>query len=209
MRYGRLAGATSWMGRDEVSHYQFFPFVNLGHFALAEVAPEMRAELAGYYREGIDKARARAARNPYEIGVPFVWCSNNFVVGLATQIALRQRMTDDHADAALLAAQRDWLLGRNPWGTAMLTFLSEAPSPRHPHLSTVQLTGRPVMGGLVDGPVAARVFASLKGVTLSGPDPLAAYQGEAVYHDDALDYSTNEPTLDGTASAVLLFALIG
>jgi endoglucanase len=209
MRYGRLAGATSWMGRDEVSHYQFFPFVNLGHFALAEVAPEMRAELAGYYGEGIDKARARAARNPYEIGVPFVWCSNNFVVGLATQIALRQRMTDDHADAPLLAAQRDWLLGRNPWGTAMLTFLPEAPSPRHPHLSTVQLTGRPVMGGLVDGPVAARVFASLKGVTLSGPDPFAAYQGEAVYHDDALDYSTNEPTLDGTASAVLLFALIG
>jgi endoglucanase len=118
-------------------------------------------------------------------------------------------MTDDHADAALLAAQRDWLLGRNPWGTAMLTFLPDAPSPRHPHLSTVQLTGRPVLGGLVDGPVAARVFASLKGVTLSGPDPLAAYQGEAVYHDDALDYSTNEPTLDGTASAVLLFALIG
>jgi hypothetical protein len=91
----------------------------------------------------------------------------------------------------------------------MLTWLPDLPSPRHPHLSTAQLTGRPVTGGLVDGPVAARVFASLEGVTLSGPDPLEPFQGEAVYHDDALDYSTNEPTLDGTASAVLLFALIG
>ena len=209
IRYGRLAGAVSWMGREEVAHYQFFPFVNLGHFALAEIAPEMRSELAGYYADGIDKARATAARNPYGVGVPFVWCSNNFVVGLATQLALRQRMTGDHADAAFLAAQRDWLLGRNPWGIAMFTFLPDVPSPRHPHLSTTQLTGRAVMGGLVDGPVAARVFASLKGVTLSGADPFAAYQGEAVYHDDALDYSTNEPTLDGTASAVLLFALIG
>lgn len=210
VRYARAAGATSWMGRDEVAHYQFFPFVNLGHFALSEVGPpELRAELAGYYRDGIEKARAVAARNPYRVGVPFVWCSNNFVVGLATQIALYQRMTGERSHAPLLAAQRDWLLGRNPWGVAMLTFLPEAASPRHPHLSTAQLTGRPVMGGLVDGPVAARVFASLKGVTLSGPDPLAAYQGEAVYHDDALDYSTNEPTLDGTASAVLLFALIG
>jgi len=24
---------------------------------------------------------------------------------------------------------------------------------------------------------------------------------EAVYHDDVIDYSTNEPTMDGTASA--------
>ena len=66
-----------------------------------------------------------------------------------------------------------------------------------------------VDGGRQDGPVAAKVFEALKGVTLSGPDALAAFQGEAVYHDDALDYSTNEPTLDGTASAVLLFTLIG
>jgi hypothetical protein len=210
IRYGRLAAATSWMGRDEVGHYQLYPFLNLGHFALSEVGPvEMRPELAAYYRDGIDKARTRAASNPYRVGVPFVWCSNNFVVALATQLALHQRMTGDRTDVPLMAAQRDWLLGRNPWGTAMLTWLPDLPSPRHPHLSTAQLTGRPVTGGLVDGPVAARVFASLEGVTLSGPDPLEPFQGEAVYHDDALDYSTNEPTLDGTASAVLLFALIG
>jgi endoglucanase len=28
-----------------------------------------------------------------------------------------------------------------------------------------------------------------------------------VYHDDIHDYSTNEPTMDGTASAVLLWAV--
>jgi hypothetical protein len=36
----------------------------------------------------------------------------------------------------------------------------------------------------------------------------AAFQGEAVYHDDVMDYSTNEPTRDGTASAGLLAALM-
>jgi hypothetical protein len=30
----------------------------------------------------------------------------------------------------------------------------------------------------------------------------------AVYHDDLMDYSTNEPTMDGTASAILMFALL-
>jgi hypothetical protein len=84
-----------------------------------------------------------------------------------------------------------------------------AESPRDVHLSVTHLSGRGVRGGLVDGPVYARIFASLAGVTLSGEDAFAGFQGEAVYHDDVADYSTNEPTLDGTASAVLLFALLG
>ncbi len=214
LRYARLIGATSWMGKDTVRHYQYYPFFNLGHFALAEAAPrerraEITGELAAYYRTGLEAARRRAATNAYGVGVPFVWCSNNFVTALATQSALYERMTGDRSFAPLLADQRDWLLGRNPWGIAMLTSLPGLPSPRAPHLSTARLTGREVPGGLVDGPVAESVFASLEGVTLSGPDSYADLQGEAVYHDDAMDYSTNEPTLDGTASVVLLLALIG
>ncbi|MCW5552704.1 MAG: hypothetical protein KIS67_11175 [Verrucomicrobiae bacterium] len=53
-----------------------------------------------------------------------------------------------------------------------------------------------------------RIFKSLRGVAITEPDPLAAFQGElAVYHDDVQDYSTNEPTMDGTASAILMFVL--
>jgi hypothetical protein len=73
---------------------------------------------------------------------------------------------------------------------------------------TTNITGRRVRGGLVDGPVARAVFEGLRGVHIRQPDPLAAFQDErAVYHDDVGDYSTNEPTMDGTASAVLLLAL--
>jgi len=80
--------------------------------------------------------------------------------------------------------------------------------PRHPHLVTTDLTGRSIRGGLVDGPVAQSIFSSLKGVALSRPDPFAPFQSErAVYHDDMKDYSSNEPTMDGTASAILLLAL--
>ena len=42
---------------------------------------------------------------------------------------------------------------------------------------TMQLTKRPVRGGLVDGPVYERIFKSLKGVAITEPDPLAAFQG--------------------------------
>jgi len=79
--------------------------------------------------------------------------------------------------------------------------------PKDPHLMTMQLTKRPIRGGLVDGPVYDRIFKSLKGVAITEPDPLAAFQGPAVYHDDVQDYSSNEPTMDGTASAIMLWAL--
>ncbi len=50
-------------------------------------------------------------------------------------------------------------------------------------------------------------FKSLKGVSITGPDAFTPFQGQAVYHEDMKDYSTNEPTMDGTASAILMFAL--
>jgi endoglucanase len=211
VRYARQIGATSMVGRDAGEHYQFYPFFNVGHFALhALVEDTVKQELAGYYRTNLEAAERRAHGNPYGVGVPFLWCSNNLAVALATQALLYERMTGDARFRPLAEAQRDWLLGRNPWGTSMFSLVPEgAESPRDVHLSVTHLSGRGVRGGLVDGPVYARIFESLKGVTLGGPDLFADFQGEAVYHDDLSDYSSNEPTMDGTASAVLLFALLG
>ena len=115
-------------------------------------------------------------------------------------------MTGDHRYHNFAATQRDWLLGRNPRGTTMFTEIGSV-YPRDIHLMTTQLTHRFVRGALVDGPVYERIFKSLKGVTIREPDPLALFQGAAVYHDDMSDYSSNEPTMDGTASAILMFSL--
>jgi hypothetical protein len=210
VRYARQIGATSMVGRDSAEHYQYYPFLNAGHFALHPLVDEsLKAELAGYYAENLAAAQRRAQANPYGVGVPFLWCSNNMAVALATQALFYERMTGDTRFHSLAEAQRDWLLGRNPWATSMFTLVPEgAESPADPHLSVTHLSGRGVRGGLVDGPVSAHIFASLKGVTLSRADPFSEFQGEAVYHDDLADYATNEPTMDGTASAVLLFALL-
>lgn len=206
-RYAKLAGDEGWMGKEQTDHYQFFPFINLGHYRLYELADaDVQKFLAESYRKQIERCVAAGERNPYRIGVPFIWCSNNLDVALVTQCALYERMTGDRRFAPFAAKQRDWLLGRNPWGTTMFTGVG-AVSPKDVHLMTVQLLHRPVRGGLVDGPVYDRIFKSLKGVSIREPDPLAAFQGPAVYHDDVHDYSSNEPTLDGTASAILMFEL--
>jgi len=67
--------------------------------------------------------------------------------------------------------------------------------------------GYRITGGLVDGPVAGDIFSSLRGVRLSRDDPYERFQSAmAVYHDDWADYSTNEPTMDGTAGLILPLA---
>jgi endoglucanase len=209
-RFAQLAATEGWFDQQEIGHYQYYPFMNIGHFRLYDlVDDQLRANLAGYYREQIEHCVKRGAANPYRFGVPFIWCSNNLAVALVTQCELYERMTGDARYRQFSGKQRDWLLGRNPWGLSMFT---EIPAGgRHPtdvHIWATKLLKRSVRGGLVDGPVAERIFGSLRGVKITEPDPLAEFQDErAVYHDDFQDYATNEPTMDGTASAILLWSL--
>lgn len=209
-RYAKIIGATSWMQHDTAEHYQFYPFTNVGHFALYPlVDAKTKRELAGYYRENIEKIIARAKENSYRVGVPFLWCSNNLVVAFITQVLFYEKMTGDTRYHEAMLAHRDWLFGRNPWGTSMFSGIPEnGEVPEDTHLPTVQLLKKPVRGGLIDGPIDAKTYNNLKGLHLTKPDEFTEFQPtQVVYHDDVGDYSTNEPTMDGTADAILMMTL--
>jgi len=78
--------------------------------------------------------------------------------------------------------------------------------PVNTHSSYV-VKGGQVWGGLVDGPVYPSIFNSLKYIYLSEEDEYALFQTDlAVYHDDFADYSTNECTMDGTASLTYILS---
>ena len=211
-RYAKLANTVSWTDKENAEHYRYYPFINVGHFALYEhVDEETKKELAGYYRTGIEHALERGAKNAFQIGVPFIWCSNNLAVALTTQMILYEKMTGDTQYHDFMLAQRDWLLGRNPWGTSMFMNIPETGEyPEDVHTSVWYLTKKEVPGGLVDGPVYASVYNSLTGLHLAEPDEFSQFQNDfVVYHDDFGDYSTNEPTMDGTAGAIFMMAYFG
>ncbi|EON77674.1 cellulase, Cellulose 1,4-beta-cellobiosidase [Lunatimonas lonarensis] len=206
------ANADSWTVRDTASHYQLYPYINMGHFALHQVADkDLKKTLEGYYRDGIEYTLKRANTNPYHIGIPFIWCSNNLLTSLITQVILYEKMTGDTQYEPFLTAQRDWLFGRNPWGTSMFTGIpAEGEYPKDVHTSVYVMLGLDVPGGLVDGPIYRSIHDKLLGLTLNDPDEFAHVQNDhVVYHDDVGDYSTNEPTMDGTAGAILMMAHFG
>ncbi len=212
IRYADLSANVTWMPHEDTQHYQYYPFINVGHYALnRHVDATIQSRLAEYYRAGIEATLARARENAFGVGVPFIWCSNNLATALVTQILLYESMTGDRQYNRHLIAQRDWLFGRNPWGTTMFTGIPrDGDYPVEIHTSIWKLTRRPVPGGLVDGPVYAKVYNSLIGLHLEEEDEFAKFQNDhVVYHDDIGDYSTNEPTMDGTAGAILMMAHFG
>ncbi len=209
VEYGRFEPVTPWMGADSARHYQWYPFINLGHYHLAGSSDaRVSREFTRNLRSGIERIYQRAQGSPFFNGVPAIWCSNNLTVAAATQCRLYRELTGDDRYREMEASLIDWLFGCNPWGTSMITELPLwGDYPVDPHTPLIALKAGTTVGGLVDGPVYASIFNNLRGVRLSREDPYARFQSpEIVYHDDIQDYSTNEPTMDGTASLSYLLS---
>ena len=206
LEYARLEPVTPWMGADTAKHYQWYPWHNNGHFELwrAGGAAE-RATAVANYREGLERV-ARRADNGFRVGIPFIWCSANLLVSLATQARLYREMSGDSRFLEMEMAAVDWLFGANPWGMSMVIGIPrEGVFPRDPHSVVAKNLGVVLTGGLIDGPVYRSIYASLRGIRLAEPDEYAPFNvGHIVYHDDLGDYSTNEPIMDGTANLTYL-----
>ena len=201
--WGMKEPITPWMETGKARHYEWYPFVNLGHYYLAKSnESEIANTYRGYMKEGLQAILNRAGDDPFMNGVPYLWCSCNFIFGALTQARLYQEITGDTAFLEMEAALRDWIFGCNPWGTSMIVgYPDGADTPLFPHSAYTQELGDPSWGGLVDGPVYRSIYSNLRGIRLNNPDIYVPFQnGIAVYHDDIGDYSSNEPTMDGTAS---------
>ncbi|MBI3139418.1 MAG: glycoside hydrolase family 9 protein [Sphingobacteriales bacterium] len=208
-RYAKMEPLTPWLGSDTANHYQWYPFINIGHYELAkQVKDNRRDSLIDFYKQGIEKVWDKAKLNAFCRGIPYIWCSNNLTASFAIQCYWYKELTGDKQFGELEQANFDWLFGCNPWGTSMVYGLpSGGDTPVDPHSAFTHLKNYPIDGGLVDGPVYGSIYKNLIGIQLKDADEYAAFQSNlAVYHDDYGDYSTNEPTMDGTASLVYLLA---
>ena len=211
LAWGDQEPVTPWMGSDSARHYQWYPFLNLGHVSLLQsTTGHVARRYAEYLRRGIDAVLERGGTNAFLFGVPFIWCSNNLVSALLTQCRLYRTITGDTRYLPMESSLRDWLFGCNPWGTSMVVGLPRSGiSPRDPHSAFSHIYGYPVDGGLVDGPVKASIFEGLRGLHLTKEDPFKEFQSDlAVYHDDWGDYSTVEPTMDGTAGLTMALSAL-
>jgi endoglucanase len=207
--YAQQEKQTPWLGKDSANHYQWYPFINIGHYELAKIAdPKTKKSLIKFYHDGIESVYKKGVQNAFLRGVPFIWCSNNLQASFAIQCYWYRQLSGDESYAPMEQAAFDWLLGCNPWGTSMIVGMpAHGDTPEDAHSSLTILKGYQTLGSLVDGPVYGSIYKQQRGVTIVHGDEYAEFQSDhVVYHDDYGDYVTNEPTMDGTASLIYLLA---
>ena len=191
VEYGRREPVTPWMGADSARHYQWYPFMNMGHYHIAKVNGNKRLnnEFLRNMRAGIHRTYEKAVQSPFMHGIPYIWCSNNLTTAMLTQCRLYRETTGDSTYAEMEAAMRDWLFGCNPWGTSMIVELPKGGDyPLIPHSSYLRAGVGTTTGGLVDGPVYSSIFSTLSGVNMTGipntpGQDYELFQGEMVDHD--------------------------
>lgn len=211
IRYARMIAGYSWMEKDSTAHYEMYPYVNMGHYALWEVGtPEVKQQMALYYAHNLDRILHKASQNDYGVGHLFVWCSNNFAAAVATQAILYEKMTGNRKYVALMQDHVNWLLGLNPWGTSMITGIpAHGDFPLDVHMPFWRIKKEVIRGSLVDGPLWSSIHEGMLQISLSEPDEYKMFQPRHItYWDDWADYSTNEPTMDGSADLFLLLTYL-
>ena len=205
--YAKIIGAWSWMERESAAHYEMYPYVNMGHYALWQVGnAKDKKEMIEYFDHNLAVINKKAADNAYGVGHLFIWCSNNLAAAVSTQAMLYEEMTGSKKYRALMQNHVNWLLGLNPWNSSMITEIPDnTDTPVDVHMPFWMIYKKSIKGSLVDGPLWAHIRDKMLAIKLSEVDEYAHLQPEHVkYYDDWADYSTNEPTLDGSAELLMI-----
>jgi endoglucanase len=146
-------------------------------------------------------AISRSRRNAFAPCGPFSWGTTSSIAA-GGAIAALSRLPRGRGCAA---GARDYLLGRNPWGTSFVAGAGPH-SPRHVS-SWASVFGPGLPRGAVVGGPAPRKVVLAQGFHLHGP--LRRFDSRFVYQDRRSDYVTSEPALDYAANAILLLAALG
>jgi len=90
-----LAADESWMEKNK-RHYQYYPFMNIGHYRLYELVDRDLKKLLQILSRR-HRSVCAAGGKILTAGVPFIWCSNNLMVALVTQCLLYERNDRGHS----------------------------------------------------------------------------------------------------------------
>lgn len=180
-----------------------------------------RAELAKDVENQLKRAESQADRDPFRSGwayAPKGWDHVQHLVGLTVTAMLFDEQTGKNRFAALARDQRDWLLGRNAWGTSFVVGAGTTfPRCLHHQIANLagNLAGKPplLLGAVVAGPGdAAEVEVSdpsdeQRRCPTDGKNRFRTFDGAKVrYVDDTTSWATSEPAIDYVALTVILFA---
>jgi endoglucanase len=173
------------------------------------------ADLKRQVESGITTAQA----DPFGLGIGYgEGDATPHAIGLAVEANLYDGLAGTTTFARFAQEERDWVLGRNAWGSSFVVGAGAV----FPHCMQHQIANLSgsldgstpiILGAVTDGPSASANFKGLGGQSTmrvcpaDGVDRFVAFTGKGVrYQDNAVDWPSVEPADDYTVISALLFA---
>jgi endoglucanase len=193
-------GRLSWNGVAGLAAADLCGLLGAPAVADAAARDTACAALGAQGAAAVARARTGVFATPGALG----WGQTGENGGAGALAALAGRAGRTPSGLRVGAAARDWLLGRNPWGTSFVAGYGPK-APRHVHhWASTFGAGLPV-GAVVGGPAARKdILAQHVGRPAGGPFSTVA----TTYEDREADYVTSEPAIDYAAGSILLLAAV-
>ena len=175
------------------------------HFRLALADPNYRSTAVKLLKSDLNSYVNYSKAHKFEAAVDdYYWGSTTHIIGAAITAKWYYILTKQTTFKVLETKQRDYLLGRNPWGVSFVSQIG-AKFPTKPHHNISVSKGVQIPGFWTGGPVVPSSWEPFD-FPITNNTYSEFNSPEAVYYDDSADYATNEPT--GFAAA-LGFAFAG
>ncbi len=189
--YADVAGSDYWWSWGNIN--------SLAHYRIAK----FDFKYADFIRNNLEEFNRKKDDNLFGKGTELSWGTNNTLLGIALQNVLWKNLTNDNRYDSLAAYQKDFVLGRNPWGISFISNIGKNFT-KNFHHQVAKIKSK-LPGGFAAGP-AKKEFLKSYNITYKKEDNYSRFQTDDVYYrDDEMDYITNEPTITGNATAIFVY----
>lgn len=191
IEYGNNARADFWWGIGQIN--------SLAHFKIAKYKPEF----SKYIHQNLISALKYSRTKTFNEALNYSWGSTNTFMGIALQSILYKNLTASTEFDSLIILQRDYILGRNPWGKSFIYNIGLY-AVKNLHSQVAFFNKGYLPGGLSAGPAPTSTLKNYS-IKRNKSSLMDFNSGEVEYFDDVSDFICNEPTISSNATALFVF----
>lgn len=185
------AGSDYWWSWGDIN--------SLADYKIAKIVPRF----SEYIKNNLIHFTNNSMESVFGEGMPYSWGTSNSFLGIALQSILFKKLTNENTFDSLGTIQRDYILGRNPWGLSFIYNIGRV-FPKHLHSQVAYFNGGYLPGALIAGPAPQNILNDFK-INRESISYNYFNSDSVKYYDDRMDYITNEPTIVGNATALFVF----
>jgi endoglucanase len=185
------AGSDYWWSWGDINPLAHYRLSTLGY------------DYSGFIMNNLIYFQSKMNSTLFGQGLDYTWGTTNSLLGISLQAILYKELTGEETFDDLAVIQRDYILGRNPWGVSFIYNIGHT-FPRNLHSQVAYFRKGYLPGALSAGPAPAELLVSYS-IKRTSTRYDMFNTGPGRYYDDYNDYITNEPTITGNATALFVF----